>query len=313
MKKLFAIFFAGIIFFAGCGNENPAELKTEKISPTEAVVTLEHDGKISLSHEVMIYSNVSGKVLERYFKDGDEIAEGQKLFKVGSQETETEILQTKAALGEAMTKLAKATAQKNPVEEIQNEIYELQERVKFLEEESAAGMIHAPIAGQIGIETARLGETINANETILAKIGRTNPAIVRFEISAEEKKFLEANAPKVSLKFSDGTSYTKQGTLHFLNDTTAEATFENPDELLLLGNTVQIKIDGVKIPNALLVPESAIQQSDGEFFVVIVDSDKNAARKKVSVGGKSGNKFIINDGLKAGDSVVIENTTQKSK
>ena len=312
MKKFFIIICAAIIFFAGCGNEEPAELNTEKILPTEAVVTLEHDGKISLSHEVMIYSNVSGKVLEKYFKDGDEVTEGQKLFKVGSQDAETDLLQTKAALGEAMTKLAKETAQKNPVESLQAKIAELQERVKILEEDLATGTIHAPINGQLGVTNARLGQDVQANETILATIGRTNPAIIRFEVSAEEKNFLTTGKPKVSLKFSDGSAYTKQGTLNFLNDTTVEATFENPDELLLLGNTVKIEIDDVKIPNALLVPESAIQQRDGENFVVVVGSDKQAVLTKISVGGKAGDKFIVNDGLKAGDSVIIEDTTRKS-
>ena len=306
MKKFLMLICAGIIFFAGCGNEEAVDLKTEKILPTEATLTLTRDGKISLSHELMIYSNVSGKVLEKYFKDGDEVTEGQKLFKVGSQDAETELLQTKSALGEAMTNLAKETAQKNPVDSLQAEIAELQERVKFLEEDSSAGVIYAPITGQLGVENARLGQEVVANETVLAKIGRTNPAVVRFEISAEEKNSLAASAPKVSLKFSDGTTYPRAGTINLLNDTTAEAIFDNPEGLLLLGNTVQLELDGVKISNALLVPESAIQQRDGENFIGVIDSDKKVALKKVSLGGKTGNQFIVNDGLSAGDVVVVE-------
>ena len=309
MRKLFAIFFVAIIFFAGCGNEQSAEVSTEKILPTNEALTLIYDGKISLSRELMIYSNVSGVVLEKYFKDGDDVTEGQKLFKVGKKDTESELLQTKAKLGEAMTKLSKELAQKNSVAELQAEIAELQERVKILEDESAAGIISSPITGQSSIHNVGLAENVTANETILAKVGRTNPAVVRFEISAAEKNFLTSGAPKISLKFSDGTTYPRAGKINFVNDTTAEATFDNPDEILLLGNSVQVEFEGVKIPDVLLVPENAIQQRDGENFVFAVDSDKKAVLKKVSIGGKAGNKFIVNNGLKAGDLVVVEGLT----
>lgn len=308
MKKFLALISVVIIFFAGCSNEPTVEVTTEKILSADTALTLTHEGKISLSNEKKIFSPVSGSVVEKYFEDGDDVTERQPLFKIGSFEEETELLQTKAALAEAMTNLTKELAQKKPVDEQQAEIAELQERVKILEEKSAAGMIYAPVAGQIGINNARLSTEVAANETVLATLGRKNPAVVRFEISPEEKKFLTESPPKVSLKFIDGMAYNRPGRLNFPDATTAEAIFDNPDELLLLGNTVQIELDGVKISNVLLVPERAIQQRDGENFV-FVDSDKKAALKKVSLGGRLGNNFIVNDGLKAGDSVVVEGLT----
>lgn len=240
--KKFLILLALMIFFAGCGNEEPPpEIKVEKNSTPDEALTFTHDGKISLSHELMIYSNVSGKVIEKYFKDGDEVEERQLLFKVGNADTESELLQAKANLGKLMTTLAREATQKKSVDELQAETAELQERIKLLEEESAAGIIYAPIAGQIDSGNLRLGKEIRANETVLAKIGRADPAVVRFEISAEEKNFLATNKPKVSLKFDDGTSYSREGTINLVNDTTAEATFDNPDGLLLLGKTVKIE------------------------------------------------------------------------
>ena len=308
MKKFYTIFLVMMIFFTGCSNEPLVEVKTEKVLSDGGTLTISHDGKISLSHELMIYSNVSGNVLEKYFKDGDEVEEGQKLFKVGNQEAESELLQAKAALGETMTNLTKEMAKKNPVEDLQAKIYELQESIKTLEDESAAGMIYAPITGQLGIDNVQLGGAVLANETILAKIGRNNPVVVRFEVSTAEKNFLTASEPKVSLKFSDGTTYPRAGTIKFIDDKTAEATFDNPDGILLLGNTAQIELDGVKISNALLVPENAVRQRDGENFVFVAE-DSKATLKKVLIGGKVGNKIIVNDGLKSGDSVVVEGLT----
>lgn len=293
-----------IIFFAGCGNE-AVEIPTEKISAADVTLTLTRDGKISLSRELMIYSNVSGEVVEKFFKDGDEVKEGQKLFKVGSAERESELLQAKRELSEAMTSLPKELAQKNSVGELQNRIAELQARVKILEDESAAGMVFAPITGRLDAENLRLGETVTANETVLAKIGKTNPAVVRFEVSAAEKNFLAASNPKVMLKFKDGSTYARPGKIIFSSDTTAEVTFDNPDESLPLGEEVQLELENVKIPNALLVPENAIQQRDGENFVNVVDENKKVVPKKISLGGKVGNQFVVSDGLQAGDTVQL--------
>ncbi|MBQ9497492.1 MAG: efflux RND transporter periplasmic adaptor subunit [Selenomonadaceae bacterium] len=293
-----------IIFFAGCGNE-AVEIPTEKISAADVTLTLTRDGKISLSRELMIYSNVSGEIVEKFFKDGDEVKEGQKLFKVGSAERESELLQAKRELSEAMTSLPKELAQKNSVGELQNKISELQARVKILEDESEAGMVFAPITGRLDAENLRLGETVTANETVLAKIGKANPAVVRFEVSAAEKNFLAASNPKVMLKFKDGSTYARPGKIIFSSDTTAEVTFDNPDESLPLGEEVQLELENVKIPNALLVPENAIQQRDGENFVNVVDENKKVVPKKISLGGKVGNQFVVSEGLQAGDTVQL--------
>ena len=293
-----------IIFFAGCGNE-AVEIPTEKISAADVTLTLTRDGKISLSRELMIYSNISGEIVEKFFKDGDEVKEGQKLFKVGSAERESELLQAKRELSEAMTSLPKELAQKNSVGELQNKISELQARVKILEDESEAGMVFAPITGRLDAENLRLGETVTANETVLAKIGKANPAVVRFEVSAAEKNFLATSNPKVMLKFKDGSTYARPGKIIFSSDTTAEVTFDNPDESLPLGEEVQLELENVKIPNALLVPENAIQQRDGENFVNVVDENKKVVPKKISLGGKVGNQFVVSEGLQAGDTVQL--------
>ncbi len=304
MKKFFVLICAAIIFFAGCGNE-AVEIPTEKISAADVTLTLTRDGKISLSRELMIYSNVSGEVVEKLSRGGDEVKEGQKLFKVGSAERESELLQAKRELSEAMTSLPKELAQKNSVGELQNKIAELQARVKILEDESEAGMVFAPITGRLDAQSVRLGETVTANETVLAKIGKTNPAVVRFEVSAAEKNFLAASNPKVMLKFKDGSTYARPGKIIFSSDTTAEVTFDNPDESLPLGEEIQLEMENVKIPNALLVPENAIQQRDGENFVNVVDENKKVVPKKISLGGKVGNQFVVSKGLQAGDTVQL--------
>lgn len=304
MRNLLAMFFVMMILLTGCSNEPPVEVKTAKITAADGALTLTREGKVSLSNEQEVLSGVSGNVIEKSFQDGDEVTEGQPLFKIGDKEAETELLQAKQELAEAMTTLAKEAAQKKPVEELQAEIAERQALIKKLEDESAAGIVSSPTAGQVNIGSVRLGAEVKAGETVLATVGKDNPVIVRFEVSEAEKNILSTGKPKVTLKFIDGTTYPREGKLTF-NGTTAEATFDNPIGLLLLGNDVRLEISGLSVPDALLVPEQAIHQREGGDYVFAVDSNK-AALKKVSLGGKIGNKFIVDDGLKAGEEVVIE-------
>ena len=304
MRNLLAMFFMMMILLTSCSNEPSVEVKTTKVAAADEALTLTRDGKISLSNEQEVLSSVSGNVIEKSFHDGDEVTEGQPLFKIGSKEAETELLQAKQGLAEAMTTLAKEAAQKNPVEELQAEITERQALIKRLEDESAAGIVSSPMAGQVNIGSVRLGAEVKANETVLATVGKDNPVIVRFEVSEAEKNILSTGKPKVTLKFLDGTTYPREGKLGF-NGMTAEATFDNPIGLLLLGNDVRLEINGLSVPNVLLAPEEAIHQREGGDYVFAVDSNK-AALKKVSLGGKIGNKFIVDDGLKAGEEVVIE-------
>lgn len=304
MRNLLAMFFVMMILLTGCSNEPSVEVKTAKVAAADGALTLTRDGKISLSNEQEVLSGVSGNVIEKSFQDGDEVTEGQPLFKIGSKEAETELLQAKQELAQAMTTLAKEVAQKKPVEELQAEIAERQALIKKLEDESAAGIVSSPMAGQVNIGSVRLGAEVKAGETVLATVGKDNPVIVRFEVSEAEKNILSTGKPKVTLKFIDGTTYPREGKLTF-NGTTAEATFDNPIGLLLLGNDVRLEISGLSVPDALLIPEQAIHQREGGDYVFAVDSNK-AALKKVSLGGKIGNKFIVDDGLKAGEEVVIE-------
>ena len=305
MKKLCAMFFVMMILLTGCSNEQPVEVMTEKVTAIDGAFTITHDGNIFLSNNQNVLSNVSGNVIEKFFRDGDNVTEGQPLFKIGSKEVDTELLQAKKELAEAMTNLAKEAAEKKSVEALQAEITERQALIKKLEDEAAAGIISSPTSGQINIGSVRLGEQVMANETVLATVGKDNPVIVRFEVSEAEKNILSMGKPKVTLKFTDGTNYPREGKLTF-NNTTVEATFDNPIGLLLLGNEVQLELNDLKVPGVLLVPEKAIHQREGGDFVFVVNSDREAALKRVSLGGKINNQLIVNDGLRAGEEVVVE-------
>lgn len=307
---LTVILFATIIFFAGCSNEPTVEVTAEKVQTLEGNISLTRDGKILLSDAIPLHAKISGTVLAIYFTDGGDVTEGQPLFKIGNQKDEAELLQKKTELAAMMTALPKLLAEKNPdAAQTQAEIAELQELVKQTEENSAAGIVTSPKTGAISLKHAQTGESVLADETLLAFIGSKNPVNIKFDVSEAEKNLLAADGLKVSLKLGDGTTYPLAGKISFSEPGTADATFDNPDGLLTLGSDVKIQIDGIKISKTLLIPESAVFPRGEENFVFVVASDKTAVEKKISLGGKLNDKIIVTDGLKADDSVVVEDLT----
>ena len=329
MKKfLTAMLCAAILLLTGCGNEQPpVEVTAAKVIAADGTLTLTHDGKISLSDELKVLSPISGNVVATFSEVGAPVTDGQKLFQIGTQQDATALVQAKAQLGESMTALAREMSElqraevqlkqkaispaevddkRYKVDDRRAEVAERQERVKQLEEAQSSGTVLAQKSGTLG-ERIQLGAAVTAKETVLATIGRSDPAAVRFEVSNEEKHHLLSSAAlKVTLKLADGTTYPHEGTLNFVDASTAQVTFANPDGTLQIGEAAQVVFDGVNVSKVLLIPESAIQQRGEDNYVFVVDKNKSAALKKISLGGKLGSLLIVNDGLTAGDSVVVD-------
>jgi len=118
----------------------------------------------------------------------------------------------------------------------------------------------------------------------------------------------------VTITLSDGTNYPLNGRIvesdRALADNTGtltlKALFENPDGLLLPGMFARVKLSGEVVPNALLVPQRAVQQLLGKSFVMVVGEDNKSEARTVTLGEKIGSYYIIEDGISAGDVVVVE-------
>lgn len=310
MKKFLVMFFAMLILLTGCSKEQPVEVTAQKVQSLDGTLTLQHAGTISLSDETEIRATVSGNIMEKFAPDGSDVTEGQALFKIDELERHTELLQAKAELIQAETDLAKAlVAKDSSAEELKLAAEEKRASLKQMEDLAQVGMIYAPKSGRFSSVDVPLGMKVTAEETLLATVGNVNPVAVRFEVSAQEARVLKQSTDlTIRLKLGDGSTYPLNGTLRLSADT-AEALFHNPDETLTPGTPAQVEIDGAKLVGVLLVPESAIQRREDGDFVFVVDSDKEAAVRKISLGDKLGTYFIISNGLQANDFVVVEGAT----
>ncbi|MBE8954708.1 MAG: efflux RND transporter periplasmic adaptor subunit [Quinella sp. 2Q5] len=360
MKKFLATICAAALLMSGCGGEEaasddmsggmPTRVKAIKVLSTDAPLTLSYSGQVVDRDEVQVQSKVSGNVVEKYVKGGQDVVEGQMLFKIDDRQYESAVLQAKANLAKSMTTLAKErvdlqrdeellrsnaiseqtlTNQRAAVESQESEVAAQQALLKKAEDDLADTIVYAPMSGRLGIDDVPVGTFSTAGNTALATIGLVDPVYVQFAVSEqeylrlsrEEREAKERGQAqpdfKISLTLADGSSYPYQGQFAEVDRTLANETgtltvrtvFNNPEGLLVPGMYTRVEITGIKIPNAMLIPERALQQLLGETMVIVAQSDNTSAIRKVTLGEKIGSYYVVKSGLKADDWVIVEGLT----
>lgn len=202
--------------------------------------------------------------------------------------------------------------------------------------------VDAPIAGRIGLALQVEGSLVSPTSGVLAYLTQTDPIYVRFSISENERLAIDqqvaegslqlppAEQTRVSIRKADGTDYPHKGQVDF-TDYRADpqtgafamrAALPNPDDRLNPGQFVRVRVEGALFPNALAVPQRAVQEdAKGKFVYVVGQNEQGgtiALSKQVEVGQwveqtkENGVErlWIIRSGLKAGDKVVIDGTAR---
>ncbi len=187
--------------------------------------------------------------------------------------------------------------------------------------------VKAPISGRIGRALITEGALVSANGTEnLATIQQLDPVYADFTQSATDlirlRKALEDgdlmadnNSADVKLVLDDGSAYAQPGKLLFseaaVDESTGQVTlrgeFPNPDGDLLPGMYVRVQIEQGIEKGAVLVPQQAVQRdASGSALVYVVSADNKAGPRPVRVGRASGTRWVITDGLKDGEKIIVE-------
>ncbi|TFV90273.1 efflux RND transporter periplasmic adaptor subunit [Oxalobacteraceae bacterium OM1] len=187
--------------------------------------------------------------------------------------------------------------------------------------------VTAPISGRIGRALVTEGALVGQGEaTPLAMIQQLDPIFVNMtQSSSDVMRLRQAMAngqlkgmgngdAKVTLVFEDGRPYSKPGRLLFSDVSVDEATgsvtlraeFPNPERVLLPGMYVRARVEQAVNNDAIMVPQQAVQRGIEGAYVMVVGDDGKVAARPVKTGATQGDKWIISDGLKTGDKVVVE-------
>jgi membrane fusion protein (multidrug efflux system) len=185
--------------------------------------------------------------------------------------------------------------------------------------------VRAPLSGRIGVARVFEGDLVTAGQTQLATLSSDDPAWVYFSISeaellAYQKQVgvaqLGAADPlrQVSLILGDGEQYPLPGRINFgdraLDPTTGtyklRAEFPNPEHRLTPGQFARVRGKGQSLADAIIVPDRAVQEQLGRYFLLVVGEGEEAEARPVELGPRFGNRQVVKSGLKAGDRVIVE-------
>jgi RND family efflux transporter MFP subunit len=319
--------------------------------PTPVVVyTVEHGNAtyfdtypatVTPLNQVDIKPQVSGNIIGIYFKDGQHIRKGEKLYEIDQQQYKAAVEQAIANLNVAKANLAKSQqdadryqdlakqdaiakqtldhqladleSAKRQVEAAQAGVVSVQTNLKY-------SVISAPFDGTIGISQVKIGTSVYP-QTLLNSISSDNPMAIDIAIDqAEIRKFAEylQKAPKpkdsvFSVVLPDNSIYPYPGSIYLIDRTVDPQTgtikvrlmFPNTLNELIPGITTNIRVKHDAGDSSLLIPYKAVVEQLGEYFV-FVDNDNRAIQRKVLLGTHINDKVVVRSGLQQGDKVITE-------
>ncbi|MBA4195343.1 MAG: efflux transporter periplasmic adaptor subunit [Comamonadaceae bacterium] len=187
--------------------------------------------------------------------------------------------------------------------------------------------VTAPIAGRIGRALVTEGALVGQGEaTQLAVVQQINPMYVNFTQSVSEVYRLQKarkegrlkgagdKAASVRVVLEDGTEFGRPGKLLFsdltVDPTTGQITLRaevpNPEGTLLPGMYVRVRLEQATAGNAITLPQQAVTRSAQGDSVMVVDAEGKAVRRTIKVGGQQDGQWVVLDGLKAGEQVMVD-------
>ncbi|HTI19260.1 MAG TPA: efflux RND transporter periplasmic adaptor subunit [Trinickia sp.] len=265
----------------------------------------------------------------------------RKPFEAALQTAKGELALQQARLTVARANLARvrplakynALSQKDLDDAIGNDqqagaaVVSAQGKVQTAELNLSYTVIKSPLRGLSSFARQQDGSYVTATGSgLLTYVYQVDPMWVNFSVSENELlqyrnevarkqlRFPPNNDFTVTLILADGSIYPEQGHIDFTNPAFSSSTgtflvrasFGNPDGTLRPNQFVRARVSGAIRPNAVLVPQRAVLQGSKSHYVWTVDKDSKAHQQVVEVGEWHGDNWFIQEGLRAGDRVVVD-------
>lgn len=325
----------------GKGKGAPLVVKATKAVAKPMPVLIEAVGTVEPEHSVQVRAQVSGLLQSVQFKEGDLVKSGQLLFQIDSRTFEASYRQAEAQLARDMAQLENAKVQQERLEPLlKREFITRQEfdvavtSTKSLEAVVAAdralleqariqlefSRIHAPISGRTGALAIKPGNLVPTagGGVPLVTINSTDPILVSFSIPERQleeiRRFQNEKDMRIEILPDRTGPAASEGRLVFIDNTVTLQTgtvvlktrVSNKNEILWPGQFVNVRIVLKIEPDAIVVPEAAVQPGQDGSFVYMIDPDSRVQVQPVKIARQIGNDVVIGSGIKAGDQVITE-------
>jgi len=318
------------------------EVQVVKVGQRDLPVFMEYVGQTFGQSDVEIQPRVNGWVQNIAFKEGSSVKKGQLLYVIQDDELKDREQAASAELSQANIMLVKAKSDLDRVKPLADmnalskrdldaaqATYDAQKEAVRSAQASLSNArlqlsysrITSPINGVIGISKVQVGDYVkNIGQAPINTVSTLGALRVRFPIT--EKDYLmfkqkltpdQLRSLDVEFILNDGTIFPEKGRLDFANrevDPTTgsllvQAVVENKSNLLRPGQYVKVRFKAYEFPNAIMVPQEAINQMQNVYMAYLVNDSNKINPRPVKVGERSGSNWVVTDGLKPGDNVAL--------
>ncbi len=322
----------------------PPAVSVIRTAATPIVIYEDYAAQTEAVDAVEIRARVGGILERQAFRDGAHVKRGDLLFVIDQQPFITAQQQSHANLGQAeaswhnsQRNLARLRPLLTDAAVSQQDVDAATARERADAAAVAAAQaqlrqarinlgyttIRAPRDGVMSRALIKTGGLVNASATLLATLYSIDPMYVNFTINEEKLAGLQKqfdlhgrNTLPFRIKLADGSDYPHAGKLDFI-DTAVDPrngtlqmrlSLPNPEGRLRSGQFVHVAVPAREARNAILVPQKAVQELQGKQSVFVVGPDNKAVYRGITAKVRSGNDWIVEQGLQSGELVVVEGT-----
>jgi membrane fusion protein (multidrug efflux system) len=323
----------------------PPAVTVLKVEPEKVEAKLDYVGQAEASKAVEVRSQVTGVIVARPYTEGTDVAQGTVLYRIDPTIYEAALRSAQGTLANAQARLANAERNVNRVKpllaehavaqvDVDNAETELQQARAGVDQARGAvdeakknyddTFVRAQISGRAGRALLVLGARVTGPNDLLTTVEQIDPVYVSFNPSDRDvlawrhneatRKLIAAGKLKVAITLSDKTAFPHLGVVSFVDQSLQyntgtlllRATVPNPEHILLPGQFVRVKPLGITRDSALLVPQRAVQQGLAGTFVYLLGPNNTAMARDVSASSWDGGRWLIDEGLKPGDQVIVD-------
>lgn len=343
--------FIGCSFLIACGGKAPEQkappapfVNIYLVKKESAVYYDQFPATVAALNQVDFKAQVTGYITGIYFKDGQHVKKGQKLYDIDRAQYLANYEQALANLNVAKANLDKAEQDAKRYNDllkqdaiarqiVDHALADLQSakmqvsaakaNAARVETDLKYAVIYAPFDGTIGLSQVKMGTLVSANQTLLNTISSDDPMAV--DIALDQKQIPRFNQLQLhpakevdsvfTLSLPDNSIYSQTGTISLIDRAIDAQTgtiktrliFPNKNNLLKVGMNCNVRVKNNDASAMfLMVPFKALVEQMGEFAVFVVNDSSKVVQHKLSLGARINDKVIVKEGLIAGDRIVTD-------
>ena len=332
---------------ASTGAPPAMKVAVAKAQRTDVPVTGEWVGTLDGYVNAQIQPQANGYLIRQNYREGSQVEQGQVLFEIDPRPFEAALQQAQGQLGQARAQLALAQINVNrdtPLAEaraiarsqLDNEVQQKAQAEAVVSTAEAAvataklnlgfTQVRSLITGVAGQATTQVGNLVST-QSVLTSVSQLDPIKVYFSISDSEYLALTQRAGggsgllhgasriPLTLTLSNGEVYPQKGRVVFvdrqLNSQTGAiriaASFPNPGNILRPGQFGRVKAETQTLHNAILIPQVAVTEFQGQQQVYTVAANNTVHVNTVQLGPQYGDSWVVEGGLPGGALVIVDN------